>query len=110
MQKYRNKRISHSNKVVRVPKKISKAALKLMRFDSPRSYANSAISYLFETRLTLFEWELHFINSKKGILLSSFVTHSLLGSLAAQAELGDAPKIYGLVMHSNISHPISGQT
>jgi len=31
----------------------------------------------------------------KGILLSSFVTHSLLGSLAAQAELGDAPKIYG---------------
>ena len=34
---------------------------------------------------------------KKGILLSSFVTHSLLGSLAAQAELGDAPKIYGLV-------------
>ena len=50
------------------------------------------------------------MNSKKGILLSSFVTHSLLGSLAAQAELGDAPKIYGLVMHSNISHPISGQT
>ena len=52
-----------------------------------------------EIREMLFEWEFHFMNSKKGILLSSFVTHSLLGSLAAQAELGDAPKIYGLVMH-----------
>lgn len=57
--------------------------------------------------MTLFEWKLLFMNSKKGILLSSFVTHSLLGSLAAQAELGDAPKIYGLVMHSNMLHPIS---
>ena len=58
-------------------------------------------------REMLFEWEFHFMNSKKGILLSSFVTHSLLGSLAAQAELGDAPKIYGLVTKI---HPISGQT
>ena len=41
--------------------------------------------------------KLLYVNIKKGILLSSFVTHSLLGSLAAQAELGDAPKIYGLV-------------
>ena len=31
----------------------------------------------------------------KGRLLASFVTHSLLGSLAAQAEIGDAPKAYG---------------
>ena len=30
------------------------------------------------------------------------MTHSLLGSLAAQAELGDAPKIYGLVTQSDI--------
>ena len=31
----------------------------------------------------------------KGRLLASFVTHALLGSLAAQAEIGDAPKEYG---------------
>lgn len=31
----------------------------------------------------------------KGRLLASFVTHSLLGALAAQAEIGDAPKAYG---------------
>jgi hypothetical protein len=30
----------------------------------------------------------------KGRLLASFVTHSLLGALAAQAELGDAAKNY----------------
>jgi hypothetical protein len=51
-------------------------------------------AYLVEEITRLYMYRQLRDDIAKGRLLASFVTHALLGSLAAQAELGDAPVQY----------------
>jgi hypothetical protein len=59
-------------------------------------------TYLMEEITRLYVYRQIRDDIAKGRLLASFVTHSLLGALAAQAEIGNAPKVYGPVDLNNL--------